>query len=124
MARPAGPLHMAKKRSSPTPDSQTQQPRKRRTARYLLLAVGCVLLIDALVGDKGLLVMMQARARYRDLEQSLAAARTENARLREDARRLTEDPAAIEEIARRELGLIRPGEKLFIIRDVEAREPR
>ena len=39
--------------------------------------------------------------------------------LREDARRLREDPAAIEEIARRELGLMSPGEKLFIIRDVE-----
>ena len=117
---------MVKKRSPEAPgsDSQTQQPRKRRTVRYLLLAVGCVLLIDALVGDKGLLVMMQARARYRELEQSLSAARTENARLREDARRLTEDPAAIEEIARRELGLIRPGEKLFIIKDVESREPR
>ena len=83
-----------------------------------------MLVIDALVGDKGLLAMMQARARYRELEQSLTAARTENGRLREEARRLTEDPTAIEEIARRELGLIRPGEKLFIIKDVESREPR
>ena len=32
--------------------------------------------------------------------------------------RLTEDPAAIEEVARRELGLIRPGEKVFIIKDL------
>ena len=45
--------------------------------------------------------------------------RTENDRLREQIRRLSgEDPTAIEEIARRELGLIRPGERLFIIRDV------
>jgi len=86
--------------------------------------VGAVLLIDAFVGDKGLLAMMEAREQYRLLEQSLAEARAENARLREQARRLREDPAAIEEIARRELGLIRPGEKLFIIRDVESREHR
>jgi cell division protein FtsB len=45
--------------------------------------------------------------------------RSENAALREEARRLREDPAAIEEIARRELGLMSPGEKLFIIRDVD-----
>jgi cell division protein FtsB len=32
---------------------------------------------------------------------------------------LRENPQAIEEIARRELGLIRPGEKLFIIKDVK-----
>jgi cell division protein FtsB len=38
--------------------------------------------------------------------------------LRELARRLKEDPLAIEEIARRNLGLIKPGEKVFIIKDV------
>ena len=54
---------------------------------------------------------------------SLARSRSENARLREQARELREDPAAIEEIARRELGLIRPGEKLFIIKDVHPADP-
>ena len=39
--------------------------------------------------------------------------------MREQIRRLSgDDPTAIEEIARRELGFIRPGERLFIIRDV------
>lgn len=89
--------------------------------QYLVVLVGGVLMIDALVGDKGLLAMLQAREQYRLLEQSLEEARAENARLREQARRLREDPSAIEEIARRDLGLIRPGEKLFIIRDVEPR---
>jgi cell division protein FtsB len=39
-------------------------------------------------------------------------------RLREEARRLREDPTAVEEIARRELGLIKPGERLFIVKDL------
>ena len=81
-------------------------------------------MIDALVGDKGLLAMMQARARHADLEQSLAAVRADNARLREEGRRLREDPDAIEELARRELGLIKPGEQLFIVKDVAPRDPR
>ena len=51
--------------------------------------------------------------------ENIASQKAENARLREEVRRLTEDPAAIEEVARRELGLIRPGEKLFIIKDVK-----
>lgn len=101
-------------RSAPTP-----RRRSRRALQYLLLFIGCVLLIDALVGEKGLLAMRKAAQQYRALEQSLSRARSENARLREEARRLREDPAAIEEIARRELGLIKPGEKLFIIKDVE-----
>ncbi len=75
-------------------------------------------MIDAFVGDKGLLAMLQARETYRELEESLAALRAENADLRDEAKRLREDPAAIEELAREELGLIKPGEKLFILKDV------
>lgn len=92
--------------------------------KYLVVLVGSVLMIDALVGEKGLLAMMEARAQHRLLEQSLAEARAENARLREEGRRLREDPAAIEDVARRELGLIRPGEKLFIIKDIAPRDHR
>jgi cell division protein FtsB len=36
---------------------------------------------------------------------------------------LKEDPAAIEEVARRELGLIKPGERLFILKDVPPAKP-
>jgi cell division protein FtsB len=74
--------------------------------------------VDALVGEKGLLAMRKARQQYQALESSLAAARAENDRRREEARRLREDPSAIEDLARRELGLIKPGEKLFILKDV------
>ncbi len=86
--------------------------------QYLLLFIGGVLVVDALVGDKGLLEMMKRREQYRALEQELVRERGENAELREEARGLKEDPAAVEDIARRELGLIKPGEKLFIIRDI------
>lgn len=103
------------------PDVSALAPRRRRrrAVQFVLIVVGGVLLIDALVGEKGLLAMRRARAEYRSLQQTLAGTRAENARLREEARRLREDPSAIEEIARRELGLIKPGEKLFIIKDIE-----
>jgi cell division protein FtsB len=92
--------------------------------QYVFLLAGVVLVIDALVGDKGLLAMIQARQQYRTLEKSLAEVRAENARLREQARRLREDPTAVEDLARRELGLIKPGEKLFIIKDVAPKDPQ
>ena len=88
-------------------------------SRYLLILVTVVLVINAFVGEKGVLVLFEARREYRSVERALAQARAENAALREQARRLREDPAAIEELARRELGLMKPGEKLFIIRDVQ-----
>jgi cell division protein FtsB len=95
----------------------------RHTVRYVMLLIGCLFAIDALVGDKGLLAGIRARQQYRALEASVASARAENARLIEEARRLREDPAAIEEVARRDLGLIRPGETLFIIKDIKPPEP-
>jgi len=110
-----------KKRTTPNAEETSSLPRRRRSrvVRYLVLAVGIVLIIDALVGDRGLIAMLKARQQFRTLEASLGRARAENAQLREQAQRLREDPDAIEEIARRELGLIRPGEKLFIVKDVK-----
>jgi cell division protein FtsB len=64
-----------------------------------------------------LLSLLKARRDFGAVEQSLLRARGDNVRLREQARRLREDPSAIEEFARRELGLIKPGEKLFIIKE-------
>lgn len=107
-------------RSSSTPATRG---RGRRALQYLLIFVTGVLVVDAIVGEKGLIAMLKARQDYQALERSLAQARSENARLREDARRLREDPAAIEEIARRELGLIKPGELLFIVKDVRPDRP-
>jgi len=109
------------KKRAPDTTTTSSLPRRRRSrlVRYLVVAVGCVLIIDALVGDRGFLAMLKARQQYRTLEASLARARADNARLREQARDLREDPQAIEDIARRELGLLRPGEKLFIIKDVK-----
>jgi cell division protein FtsB len=113
-----------KKASRPSDSSGTWRPRGRRAVQYLLLCVGIVLVVDALVGDKGLIEMQKKREEYRALETTLARSRAENARLREEARRLKEDPEAVEEIARRELGFIKPGEKLFIIRDVTPADAR
>lgn len=114
------------KRPSSTSPSHANQPRRRgrRALQYILLLVGSALIIDAFVGEKGLLAMLQVRQQHADLEQSLADVRADNARLREEGRRLREDPDAIEELARRDLGLIKPGEKLFIVKDATPREPR
>jgi cell division protein FtsB len=94
--------------------------RGRLIVYWLLLFVASVIVVDSLVGDRGLLATLRARQEYDELARTIAYERAENARLRDEARRLTEDPKAIEEIARRDLGLIRPGEKVFIVKDVAA----
>ena len=99
-------------------------PRGRRVIRYVLMVLTAVVMIDSIVGEKGLLALIRARQELRALEHSVQAARVENQRMLEQARRYREDPATIEELARRDLGLIKPGEKLFIIRDLPPAPPR
>lgn len=86
--------------------------------QVLLVFAASLIIVDGLVGDRGLLAMLRARREYDELAATIARRRADNARLRDEARRLREDPSAIEEIARRELGLIKPGEKVFIVKDL------
>jgi cell division protein FtsB len=88
---------------------------------YALGFVCIVLVVDALVGDKGLLDTIRARRQYATTADALARKRQENARLRDEIRRLNNDAATIETLAREELGLMRPGEVLFIVRDAKQR---
>ena len=90
---------------------------RRRAVHFVLMFVTVVLVADAFVGEKGFMETMRARRLAREQEDHLARLRQENAMLREQARRLREDPRAIESVAREELGLIRPGELLFILKD-------
>jgi cell division protein FtsB len=111
----AGPSPLRRKPVLAAPAS----PLRRRAVQYLLVFVTVVLVVDALVGDRGVLERLRARKQYQELDQSIEMLKVENAQMRGEIRRLRDDPSAIESLAREELGLIRPGEVLFIIKDVK-----
>ena len=79
--------------------------------------VACVLVLDALFGERGLLATFTADQEHSQLSERITELKGENESLRDEARRLREEPGTIEELARRELGLMRPGERLFIVTD-------
>ncbi len=106
-----------RRRKTP-PVAASASPMRTRLLNYVLAFVTVVLVADALVGDKGLLDTLRAKRQHEALAAALAEKRRDNARLRDDIRRLKEDPGAIESLAREELGLIREGEVLFIVHDV------
>jgi cell division protein FtsB len=116
-------LRVAKADSQPASRRRTPRPQRtaqaRRVGRLLVLFAAIVLIVDGLVGERGFVAMLRARRQSEELSAALVRQRAENARLRNEASRLRSDPSAIEEIARRELGLIRPGEKVFIIKDLK-----
>jgi cell division protein FtsB len=111
---------MAAKTRMRTPESDGAPPRRRRRriVEAVLIFAACLFLIDALIGDNGWVASRRAREESAALERELAEAKAEQETLIEEARRLTSDQATLEDAARRDLGLIKPGEKIFRIRDV------
>jgi cell division protein FtsB len=98
-------------------------PPRRQSSPWLrrsLVFVSCVLALDGLFGDRGLAETMRAKQEFADAAASLNRLKQENAALVERARRLTSDPRVLESVAREELGLVRPGEILVTIRDLDA----
>lgn len=96
-------------------------PPARRLVTIVLWVATAALVLNVLVGTRGLPAVLEARRQLSEASQDLARVRADNARLREEIQRLRSDPAAIEELARRDLGLVRPGEKVFIIKDAAPR---
>jgi cell division protein FtsB len=113
-APPPRPRTRARRRPASTTEARQH---RRRIVTYALLGIAVVLMVNALVGDNGYLAGLRARREYDQATAEVARLRLENQALEEHARRLRDDPLAIEEAARRDLGLIRPGETLVIVKD-------
>jgi cell division protein FtsB len=91
----------------------------RRKAATLASIIALVaLIVGALFGDRGLLHLIDQRHRAEALAQEIDALQAENASLSREIAALRTDPRAIERVAREELGMLRPGETVFLVRDV------
>ena len=86
-----------------------------RAPRFLVVLVTVILLGNAVVGERGLIALIRANHELTAVFQLIDSLRAENESLREEVRALREEPRKIEELARREFGLIEPGEKVFIL---------
>ena len=90
----------------------------RRKAATLASIIALVaLIVGALFGDRGLLHLIDQRQRADALAREVEELQAENAQLVTEIAALRTDPRAIERLAREELGLARPGETVFLVRD-------
>lgn len=81
----------------------------------IIVVVG--LLVGSLFGDRGLLQLVSQRERAESLAREIEQLKADNSRLAAEIGALRTDPYAIERLAREELGLVRPGETVFVIRE-------
>ena len=80
----------------------------------IALAVGSVF------GDRGILNLLDKRRQVEALRSELDQLRAENARLAAEVTALRTSPRAVERLAREELGLARPDETVFLLRQPAA----
>ena len=96
-----------------------QHRRREWQVRLVLVFLACALLLDALIGERGLSRTLQARQEFERGARSLAEWKRENAGLRDEVHRLQKDPDTLERVARQELGLVRRGEILVVVKDAQ-----
>jgi cell division protein FtsB len=101
--------------------AQTPAADQRRKALLVLFwFIALSLLFNSLFGDMGLIQGYRQRVLLARLRQEVHSLGQANGRLAADINDLRHDPYRIEQIAREEFGLGRPGEILFLFQDPEA----
>ena len=91
---------------------QKSEAGKRVVPVWFLLLV-LLLLGFALFGDRGVLKVFKSYQQKTELEQKISELEDGNAELRREIDALRNDLKAIENIARRELGMVRPDEQVY-----------
>jgi cell division protein FtsB len=105
-------MSRASYRRSPRPLARTAGP-PRRWWPWLLAAIVIITVVAASTGDHGLVRLYSLRAEHARIVSRSAEIDSDNERLRAEVRLLREDRRAIERIAREELGMARPGERIY-----------
>jgi cell division protein FtsB len=97
---------------------------RRKAAALASIIALIALVVGSLFGDRGMLQLVAQRERAEALQRQIEELRAENVALAADITALKSDPRAIERLAREELGLARPGETEFVIREDAASTAR
>ena len=99
--------------------SKTETPLKRKAVSLALFLILAASALNALFGDRGLLVLLKVRQEIESLDQEIAMLRAENQMILEEIRSLKTSPLAVERLARENLGLVKPAEVVLLIRETE-----
>ncbi|MBL8142838.1 MAG: septum formation initiator family protein [Acidobacteria bacterium] len=117
-----------------TPDTNAEAPARRARGvalpgqrrpwnHWLIGFCAAALLLNALIGQDGYFETRRLARQVREEQETLDRQRARNRALQALGQSLASDPAAIEDAARRQLGLVKEGEVLFIITDTPAAKP-
>jgi cell division protein FtsB len=84
-----------------------------RNTNWFVAGAFALLLLQDVFGAHGLIAMRRSQREAAQIQQEINRLGEENRQLQDRVKALKSDPAAIERIAREEMGLARPGEYIF-----------
>lgn len=90
-----------------------QQARAPRALMWIATALIGFLAFTSVFGDRGLLSIHRLSAQETQLREKADGLEAENAKLKDDVRRLNEDDVYIEKVAREGQGLVKDGETVY-----------
>ena len=94
-----------------------------RNGILVLLLVSIALIVHNIFGQNGFLASRQQRKELHTLQQQILQLKQENDQLEKANRALKSDPAAVERLAREQMHLAKPGEKIYVRPDQAPANP-
>jgi cell division protein FtsB/cell division protein DivIC len=86
---------------------------KKRRLLLLILIFLLVLGVLTFLGEKGILQLLRLQKEVARIKEKNSKLEEENQKLKEEVKRLQSDKRYIEEIARKELGMVKEGEIIY-----------
>ncbi len=96
---------------------------REKIVAVFLLVLGAGALGFVFLGKQGAREVRRLKAEQRQLSEEISRLRADRAAVEREIESLKEDPKAIETRARRELGMIRKGETVFLLPERHDRRP-
>ena len=87
----------------------------RKHGAIVLTLTLLVVIVHDVFGPKGVLAMRRSQQEVQRLREEINKINEENQRMAEHVKALKTDPKTIERIAREQMGLARPGERIYRI---------
>jgi cell division protein FtsB len=96
-------------------ESNSQRSPLVRNAIFLLALISIALVVHNIFGQNGYLAARRERRQLQTLEEQIQLIKQENQQLGKANEALKRNPAAIERLAREQMHLAKPGEKIYTL---------
>ena len=104
-------------------DSNFDNSALYRNGILVLVLVSIALIVHNIFGQNGYLASRRQQKELQTLQQKILQLKQENDQLDKENRALKSDPAAVERIAREQMHLAKPGEKIYTLPDKTPANP-